>query len=711
MHCNFRFTFFVFFLAVAGGCTQQHYTDALSPEEALMTFHLNEDFEIELYASEPFVQDPVSMIFDEQGNIYVVEMPDYPFAPEPGKEQGKIKVLKDTNNDGRVDKAIIFAEGLSEATTLLPWKGGLLVTAAPDILYLKDTTGDDKADIKETLFKGFFKGNSEAQITALRYSIDNWIYAANMGFESYVRKEGYPGTDSLSLVGTDFRFRMDKDLYEPVAGTAQFGQAINDIGHRFVTENSLHIRQVVIPWKYLRRNPYLSLSKSTADISDHQQDIFQITPPPYWRLERTRRRNEQYQKEHLNRVEYADKHFSGASGSTFYTGDKFPPDFYGNHFVVDVASGIVHRDILSRPDTSVLYTASVKGYEKSHEFIASTDPWFRPVNVCVGPDGYLYVIDMYRQHIETPFAIPEDLKADMDFMNGAELGRIYRVVPKKSVSAAPVPDTRNFSTKDWVSLLQHPNQIWRLHAQRRLIEIQDVSAGKELMTIFKNNDDYRIRLHALFTLEGLGLINEKLIFAALADKAPGIREVGLGLGEQYPLLSSRIVEGIRDTVAGVSFQAILSAGGLPAGKTMESMIWAVNKYSESKWFRKAVLCSNAGSSPEFIVWLGRKSGFFQSEGEGRLSFIQEYAAMVTARNGAHEIVDLLNFFIGSELNNKESWIRAAMTGIDQAMVDTGNKLQDNEVLKAVQQIEESFPSKETKLLASSVKKHFSAAEQ
>ena len=138
-------------------CTEKHYTDALSPEEALRSFDLNKDFKIELFAAEPFVLDPVEMVFDEQGNAFVVEMPDYPFKPESGIGTGSIRMLSDTNGDGRIDKSTIFADSLLEATSILPWKGGLIVTAAPNIFYLKDTNGDNRADTKELLFTGFFK--------------------------------------------------------------------------------------------------------------------------------------------------------------------------------------------------------------------------------------------------------------------------------------------------------------------------------------------------------------------------------------------------------------------------------------------------------------------------------------------------------------------------------------------------------------------------
>ncbi|MDH5251538.1 MAG: dehydrogenase, partial [Cyclobacteriaceae bacterium] len=152
-------------------CAEKRYAEPLSPEKALESFHLREGFSIETFAAEPHVFDPVEMVFDEHGNAYVVEMPDYPFKPEPGQEVGRIRLLVDSDGDGNIDKSVIFADKLSEATSILPWKGGLLVAAAPHILLLKDTNNDFRADVKEELFTGFFKDNSEAQITNLRFGV------------------------------------------------------------------------------------------------------------------------------------------------------------------------------------------------------------------------------------------------------------------------------------------------------------------------------------------------------------------------------------------------------------------------------------------------------------------------------------------------------------------------------------------------------------
>src|SRR6185295_7863268 len=160
---------------------KKHYTEALSPADEMKHFELDSDFKIELFAAEPYVLSPVDLAWDSKGNAYVIEMGDYPDNAKAGSAKGRIRVLKDINQDGVIDSSIVFADNLPSATSMLPWKDGLIVTAAPDILYLKDTTGDLRADTREVLFTGFFARNSEAQITNLRYGVDNWIYANNNG--------------------------------------------------------------------------------------------------------------------------------------------------------------------------------------------------------------------------------------------------------------------------------------------------------------------------------------------------------------------------------------------------------------------------------------------------------------------------------------------------------------------------------------------------
>ncbi len=390
----------IIFLVLLSACTSApDYPDALTPEAALLSFELREEFQIEVFAAEPFIKDPVEMVIDERGLVYVVEMPDYPYKPAPGEGKSRVVLLNDTDGDGRVDDRTIFVDGLPDATSALSWAGGLIVTAAPNILYFKDTNGDGIADEREVLFTGFFENNSEAQITNLRFSIDNWIYASNFGQAGAITSSRNPSAPSLDVAGGDFRFRMDTNEFESAAGPTQFGQGINDWGERFVTHNTTHISHLVIPWRYMHRHPHMKGVSTITNISDHDLRMYQRTPAPYWRAERTRRRQKRYDEAGSGRIEYAADHFTGSSGGIVYDATLFPESFYGNVFTGDVAGNLIHRDLIVPVPGSPTFVAQRAADESDREFLASVDSWFRPASFFVGPGGALYVVDMYRQHI------------------------------------------------------------------------------------------------------------------------------------------------------------------------------------------------------------------------------------------------------------------------------------------------------------------------
>jgi len=638
------FCYLSFLLILAFSACQQEklYTDALSPEQAMQSFRLHDDFAIDLFAAEPHVMDPVEMVFDAEGNIYVVEMPDYPFKPETGQAGGSIKMLVDTDGDGQIDQSSVFADGLSEATSVLPWKNGILVTAAPDILYLQDTDGDQRADVWEVLFTGFFENNSEAQITNLRYSVDNWIYAANHGQAGEVSFSRQPDAPKLSMQGGDFRFRLDKEAFELTSGPAQFGQAINDWGHRFITQNTIHIRHAVMPKRYMERHGHMPSSTVALNISDHDLRMYQDTPPPYWRAERTRRRQKRYEEEGLDRIEYAEDHFTGSSGATFYGADAFPSEYYGNIFTGDVAGNLIHRDVLLPHDSSPTYTAVRHALEQDKEFLSSTDPWFRPANFTVGPDGYLYVIDMYRQHIETPLSIPEDLKEDMDFLNGMDKGRIYRIRPKDaSAVKAALPRLKEKPSAELAELLSHPNQWWRLQAQRLLLERQDASVVPEVEKMLQQHEDARTRLHALYVLEGLGALDAQHVQLALQDTHPGLREHGAMLSERFPALTDELLKALNDQAPRVAFQSALSLGQFSdqPGAT-DALADLLMQRGSDAWFRTAVLSSEAGSSTAMMQALEEK-GFFKDEEDWKADFTRDISSIITARNKPEEVTAYL----------------------------------------------------------------------
>lgn len=667
---------------------QKRYADALSPTESAATFRLREEFGIEPFATEPDVLSPVDLVFDASGNAFVVEMGDYPYDAQPGRFKGRIRLLKDTNGDGKIDKSYVFANNLPSATSVLPYKDGLIVCAAPDILLLRDTNGDFKADTREILFTGFFAKNSEAQITSMRYGIDNWIYANNSGQAGMITSPLRPDAPPLNVAGGNFRFRLDKKLFEVESGSGQFGLAMDEWGHRFYTQNTLHIQQSPIAWRYLHRHGYLPSFRSDVNISDHELEMFQKSATPYWRQQRSDRRQAKYDSLKTGFTEWPRDHFTGASGGTFYGGDGFPDAFKGNIFTGEVAGNLVHRDVLKIADGSPTFTATRDAGEKDREFLASTDTWFRPANITTGPDGYLYLVDMYRQHIETPVSIPEDLKKDMDFTNGEQYGRIWRIFPKQGDKRPiAIPDLRTKTPAELVALLEHPNQWWRLNAQRILVEKQDKSAVSALEQMAGTHTDPRARLHAIYTLEAFDGLNETIVKKALDDAHAGVREHAVILAEKYPAFLPEIIRLMGDTSPQVAQQAALSTGQFAGKEALAALVEAAEKRPENASWRLAILSSNGGSSPEMVQALASRGHFFNVAAPGKLKLIEDFGYIAGARNGRNDIASLLEV-LNSPAASDPQWAVAAMTGLLKGIKKSTNKKEaEKAVVKSLQKLE------------------------
>lgn len=651
-------------------CQDDKYADSLSPEASMATFALHEDFDVQLFAAEPHIKDPVDLVFDETGAAYAVEMPDYPYKPEPGEGRGVIKKLVDTDGDGTIDSSTLFAEGIADATSLMPWKGGLLVTAAPYIYYMKDLDGDGRADSKEPLFSGFFENNSEAQITNLRLGIDNWIYAANNGQRSEVTYKEKPGATSLNLQGADFRFRLDKEKFEKESGTAQFGMTFDNWGNKFFTQNTLHIQQAVIPRRYLERHGHLSSMSVNQTISDHDFEMFQMTPPPYWRAERTMRRNKQYQEQELDRVEHAEDYFTGASGGIVYTGGAFPEEFSGNLFTGDVAGNLVHRDLLIPDSQGPTQIARRPTEETDREFLAATDPWFRPVGFTVGPDGFLYLVDFYRQHIETPVSIPDDLKAEMDFMNGEDKGRIYRILPKgKTSQLSALPDFSSMDAATLVGELKHENGWRRTTAQRLILEDPKQEYVPFLKTLAEEAAA-ESRVLALYLLQSMDALTQELVSNALQSDHAGVRKNALVLAESFPELEEAIAAKTTDPSSMVSLQAILSLGNFESSFAREKMAASLIEKGKNKWFRMAILSSNPGSALETLEILDTAHAFFDNPESWKLDYIKEVSHIQGAKGNEKAIqsyVELLSTLPNETLENwKEIGLEGLKAGLEKS---------------------------------------------
>src|SRR5712692_9618171 len=638
-------------------CSQkQSGAPALSPQDSLKSFHLSEDFHVELFAAEPQVVDPVEMAFDENGRIYVAEMIDYPDAPPPGQPaRSRIRLLEDTDGDGKIDRSVIFADQVLEVSGLMPWKGGLIVTSAPDILFLKDTDGDGKADIRQVLYTGFGKFNPEGRITNLRLGVDNWIYAANAGHDGLIKSPDHPERPPVQVRGGDFRFHPIRGVAEPASGPTQFGMAIDNWGNRFATQNTIHLRHVVLPMQYVMRVPLLDAGAMETDISDHGQPsvpLFPLTKPQAWREQRTAIRQQRYDENKLEKKEEVGGFFTAASGGTTYRGDAFPPEYVGSIFTGDVNGNLVHRDILT-PDG---VTFSARRAKEGVEFLASTDSWSRICNFANAPDGTLSMTDIYREFIETPESIPESIKKNMNFWSGDDKGRIYRIVPNKPLhTRGNKPNLGSASIDELVSTLGHANGWDRQTEQRVLLEKQDRAAVPALRELTKSENPLA-RLHALWTLEGLGALEPEEVERALKDPHAGVREHAVRLAEGLPKMATPLLAMASDPEIRVQFQLALTLGNVKDPRSLGALADLAANHRNDRWFRVAVLSSVGDSAAPFLQTMLAR---------GVDEILPQLAALVGGRHNPAELPKALSGIAAL----KEP--AAALSGLAKGLALTG----------------------------------------
>jgi putative membrane-bound dehydrogenase-like protein len=502
------------------------------------SYQLHDALEIHLFAAEPDVVDPVALAFDAAERMYVVEMRDYPLGmPPDGGPGGTIRLLEDEDRDGRADSSTVFAEGLRYPTSVAPWKGGVFVTAPPQILWLEDRDGDRRADIREVVFEGFTLGVTDSNVNGLRWALDNRIHGANGGNGGRVGE-----TD---LRGLDFRFDPKTRAFETTYQTAGgFGLAFDEWGRSFAPYNIDHLQQRIVPVRYLDRALALPPIDATANVSVHgaMARIFPLSMP-------STRPNHPEQSGHYSAA--------GGIGWLDFEGEDLPRGL----LVCDVVGNLVSREI-PRDDGPVFATERAPE-EREREFFASRDPAFRPIGVEMGPDGALYLIDMQRETIEHPDYIPESRRRGLDLRAGEDRGRIYRIVPKRGL---PPPRTvlATLSSAELVDELASPSRWRRDTAQRLLYERADAPSDALRGIVLDAARPALARLHALWALQGLRAAGEDALLAALSADHAGLRESALRIAEEHLPgsieLRERMIALADDASPRVRFQAALSLG-------------------------------------------------------------------------------------------------------------------------------------------------------
>jgi putative heme-binding domain-containing protein len=458
--------------------------------------------------------------------------------------------------------------------------------------------------------------------------------------------------------------------------------------------------------RYLSRNPYLGAGVAALDISDHGQPsarMFPLTRPQAWREARTQLRQQRYRENNLDRVEYVGGYFTAASGGTIYQGDQFPEQYRGNLFTGDVSGNLVHRDVLEAVGTSFIARRAAE--ERDREFLASTDPWFRPCNFATGPDGNLYVVDMYREFIEGPEFIPEELRKGMDFYSGDTLGRIYRIVPKNAPPTRSVrPNLGKADSSQLVAALSHPNGWRRLTAQRLLLERQGSSVIPLLKSKVTGDTSGVGRLHALYVLEGLSALDASLVESALHDTEPGVREHAVRLAEKFPQDHVRLAEMVGDSSAAVQFQLALSLGEVSADIAVMPLAKLALKHAEDPWFHTAILSSDAGSSIRLLQEMTRDRSFSQRTSLAK--FFGELAAVIGARSLSDEISGLVRLMAGVRSLRSDEFQAAGLEGLARGLKLAGtNRLKIPQAQALLDSAMQS-PSESVQMAARSAARYF-----
>jgi putative membrane-bound dehydrogenase-like protein len=628
----------------------------LSPQESLKYLKTEPGLKVELVASEPLVVDPVAVAWDEKGRMFVVEDRGYPVGPGKGKPPlGQVVLLEDTNGDGRYDKRTVFADGLTFPNGVMPWNGGIYVTCAPYLYYFKDTNGDGVADIKQIVLKGF----QDLSTTQLRVShptlnIDNWVYLTSGLTAAKVTAPQHPELPTVFLNRMDGRFRPGTDLLEETAGTAQFGQTFDAFGRKFICSNRNHIQQVVLGLPYLRRNPNSSFSRQVEDIPDHEaaSRVYPLSA----------------------NITTAASHtgfFTSACGVTIYQGNGLPPSYNGNSFTCEPAGNLVHHDVIS--PHGVTFVAR-RAYP-TNEFLASPDNWFRPENLANGPDGALYVCDMYRKTIEHPEYLPEATRKITDFESGKTMGRIYRVVSANTRNKKLRKfDLSKASAKELCNQLSNPNVWWRMTAHRLLLERHDPKAIPLLNTVAARSLSPEARAQSLELLQAFAALTDAQLVITLGDSQAGVREIAIQLAEprltNSASLSSRLLALASDPDPRVRFQCALSLGALESNDTIPALVKIAAANLDDKWTRAAVLSSINHREEAFLhAFLP----LAKSHSEALPAMMSELAHILAAAAPADRLADLLTQVLsmnGSHHrtnNTTVDWKMAAAGGFGDAL--------------------------------------------
>ena len=508
----------------------------LSPDDALKTLRVPSGYTVELVAAEPAVLDPVAIDWDAHGRLWVVEMADYPSGMDgQGKSGGRIRLLEDPDGDGKYDKSTLFLDGLNFPTGVLAWKQGILITAAPEIIYAEDTNGDGKADVRKVMYSGFQEGNQQLRVNGLRWGLDNWIYCASgahhggYGQKTVIRS--HTGKE-FKLGSRDFKIRPETGDLVPLSGPSQYGRARDDWGNWFGVQNSYPIWHYVIEDPYLQRNPDVTYPSPKQLLTERNPKVYPAKQP---------------QKRFHNFTQSG--RFTSACSVEIYRDELMFNPGPTHVFTCEPFHNLVQHNLLSPQRYS--FKLERTPTETEHDFFASTDRWCRPVQIRTAPDGTLWVVDMYRYMIEHPQWLPQSGKDELrpHYRAGDDRGRLWRIRPTQREPRQP-PVLAKAGSEELFEALGHPNGHVRDTAQRLMVrrggEYPQLDAHK---TSAREVYSPTLRIHSAAVLDGLNQNNFLSAANFLRDPDPNVRRFALRLLERMEYKPRTLRAGLKHLAA------------------------------------------------------------------------------------------------------------------------------------------------------------------
>ncbi len=628
-----------------------------SPAESQKCFQLRPGFRIELVAAEPHVQSPVAIDFDEDGRMYVAEFPEYnQYANPKFKGKGRIRLLESTNKNGRYDKSTIFVDNLDAPVAVCCWDGGVFVGSVPNIYFFKDTDGDGKADVRKVVLTGFARDAAgEAMLNSFQWRFDNRVHISTNMAGGMIRRGDQPDAKPVNVKNRNILFDPRTGDFELTSGGGQHGMTIDDWGRTFVCSNSDPMSVIMYDDRYLARNPYATAPAAAVPLMREggRTRIYRVSPIEPWRALRTRLRTQKI-------IPGSDEggtpagFFTGATGVTAYRGHAWPEEYKNQLFVGEVSGNLIFRAEVVPKGVGFVG----ERLDKDCEFLASTDNWFRPVQFANGPDGNLYVIDMYRELIEgAAFLAPPILK-HMDVSAGIDKGRIWRIV-REDWKGFKQPKLSKASTAELVALLEHSNGWHRDTASRLLYQQQDQTAAVPMLAkLAKESKSPLGRLHALYALRGA--LEDNLMLAALQDPHPRLRENALQLIGLRPLVTiDPLVALADDPDARVRLQLAFTLGTRGNGlKTPATLQYLAKNDGADPWMRAALLAAAPWHTARlFERLIGDKD--FRGKAHGR-ELLHAFTAQIGAANRIDQIAVFwhgINALGDQEANLADSLVR------------------------------------------------------